>query len=96
MTEQCKHEWQLIFKPDSFRRVRCKHCPEQMLDYEIERRLNATERLSAEMKDGADEYDKACVVAVAQGLMTGNVELTRALQTMVNFTGRIIHILEGK
>ena len=42
------HEWQLTFKPDSFRRVRCKHCPEQMLDYDIERRLNATERLSAE------------------------------------------------
>ena len=45
MTEQCKHVWELIFKPDSFRRVRCKHCPEQMLDYDIERRLNATERL---------------------------------------------------
>ncbi len=47
MTEYV-HEWELIFKLDSFRRVRCKHCPEQMLDYDIERRLNATERLSAE------------------------------------------------
>ena len=38
------HEWELLFKLDSFRRVRCKHCSEQMLDYDIERRLNATER----------------------------------------------------
>ena len=50
MTEHV-HEWELTFKPDSFRRVRCKHCPEQMLDFEIEQRLNATERLSALITD---------------------------------------------
>ena len=38
------HEWELIFNPEnSFRRVVCKHCPEQMHDAEIERRINKQE-----------------------------------------------------
>ncbi len=61
MTEHV-HEWELIFKPDSFRRVRCKHCPEQMLDYDIERRLNATDRLSAE------DVREACILGWVKGI----------------------------
>ena len=49
MTEHV-HEWELVFKPDSFRRVRCKYCPEQMLDFEIEQRLNEYETLKADKR----------------------------------------------
>ena len=43
---ECKHVWELIFNPDnSFRRVVCKNCPEQMDDAEIEYRINERDAL---------------------------------------------------
>ena len=43
---ECKHVWELIFNPDnSFRRVVCRYCPEQMHDAEIENRLNERDKL---------------------------------------------------
>ncbi len=41
----------------------------------------------------ADEYDAAAVVAVSEALGSGNIVLTKALETMINFTGGLIQII---
>ena len=51
MTE-CKHDWQIslyYFNPDGdmFFRARCKHCQMALEGDEINRRINAAEKLSA-------------------------------------------------
>jgi len=42
----------------------------------------------------ADEYDAAAVVAVTEALGSGNIELTKALKIMIEFTGGLAQIIE--
>jgi hypothetical protein len=42
----------------------------------------------------ADEYNAAAVVAVTEALGSGNIALTKALETMINFTGGLVQIIE--
>ena len=46
MTEQCKHKWEWRYFGTT---PRCRECGERMTYYGVERRLNATERLSVKM-----------------------------------------------
>jgi hypothetical protein len=48
MTEHV-HEWQTYVAPNGDYHADCFHCSERLDVHEINRRLNATERLSAEM-----------------------------------------------
>lgn len=41
----------------------------------------------------ADEYDEAAKVAVIAALKSGSGELLGALQTMMDFTGGLLHII---
>ena len=41
------------------------------------------------------EFDEAAKVAVEQALITGNVELTKALQTIINYTAKLKRATEA-
>ena len=40
-----------------------------------------------------DEYNEAAKVAVMEALGSGNLKLTKALQTMIDFTGALTQII---
>ena len=52
MTEQCKHEWEINLRQRCTLTIECVHCPEVLSEEQAESRLNATERLSAEVARG--------------------------------------------